>query len=35
MVGITCMTPLAPRAYEIGAEFRWRDAVAVLGGIEG
>jgi radical SAM superfamily enzyme YgiQ (UPF0313 family) len=33
IVGITCMTPLAPRAYEIGAEFRRRGAVVVLGGI--
>lgn len=33
IVGITCMTPLAPRAYEIGAEFRRRGVVVVLGGI--
>ena len=33
LVGITCMTPLAPRAYEISAEFRKRGVVVVLGGI--
>jgi radical SAM superfamily enzyme YgiQ (UPF0313 family) len=33
LVGITCMTPLAPRAYEIAAEFRKRGVPVVLGGI--
>ncbi|MBU1564102.1 MAG: B12-binding domain-containing radical SAM protein [Proteobacteria bacterium] len=33
LVGITCMTPLAPRAYEISREFRRRGTPVVLGGI--
>ena len=33
LVGITCMTPLAPRAYEIGAAFRKRGVPVVMGGI--
>ena len=33
LVGITVMTPLAPRAYEIAAEFRRRGAQVVLGGL--
>ena len=33
LVGITVMTPLAPRAYEIAAEFRRRGARVVLGGL--
>jgi len=33
LVGITCMTPLAPRAYEIATEFRKRGVAVVLGGI--
>jgi len=33
LVGITCMTPLAPRAYEISREFRKRGVPVVLGGI--
>ena len=33
LVGITCMTPLAPRAYEIGAAFRQRGVPVVMGGI--
>ncbi|MDT8335423.1 MAG: radical SAM protein [Desulfurivibrionaceae bacterium] len=33
LVGITCMTPLAPRAYEICGEFRKRGVPVVLGGI--
>jgi radical SAM superfamily enzyme YgiQ (UPF0313 family) len=33
LVGITCMTPLAPRAYEIAGEFRRRGIPVVLGGI--
>jgi radical SAM superfamily enzyme YgiQ (UPF0313 family) len=33
LVGITCMTPLAPRAYEIAGEFRRRGTPVVLGGI--
>ncbi len=33
LVGITCMTPLAPRAYAIAAEFRRRGKAVVLGGI--
>ena len=33
LVGITCMTPLAPRAYEIAAEFRKRGVPVVMGGI--
>lgn len=33
LVGITCMTPLAPRAYEISREFRKRGIIVVLGGI--
>ncbi len=33
LVGITCMTPLAPRAYEIAAEFKSRGVTVVLGGI--
>jgi radical SAM superfamily enzyme YgiQ (UPF0313 family) len=33
LVGITCMTPLAPRAYEIATRFRERGVPVVLGGI--
>ena len=33
LVGITCMTPLAPRAYEISARFRARGIPVVIGGI--
>jgi len=33
LVGITCNTWLAPRAYEIADEFRKRGAIVVLGGI--
>jgi len=33
LVGITCMTPLAPRAYEISGEFRKRGIPVGLGGI--
>jgi radical SAM superfamily enzyme YgiQ (UPF0313 family) len=33
LIGITCMTPLAPRAYEIATEFRRRGTPVVLGGI--
>ena len=33
LVGITCMTPLAPRAYEIAARFRARGIPVVMGGI--
>ena len=33
LVGITCMTPLAPRAYGIAARFRERGTPVVLGGI--
>jgi radical SAM superfamily enzyme YgiQ (UPF0313 family) len=33
LVGITCMTPLAPRSYEISSEFRKRGVPVVLGGI--
>jgi radical SAM superfamily enzyme YgiQ (UPF0313 family) len=33
LVGITCMTPLAPRAYEIAGEFRKRGVPVVMGGI--
>src|SRR5512135_53485 len=33
LVGITCMTPLAPRAYEIAASFRARGVPVVMGGI--
>ncbi len=33
LVGITCMTPLAPRAYAIALEFRRRGTTVVLGGI--
>lgn len=33
LVGITCMTPLAPRAYEIAAHFRKRGIPVVMGGI--
>jgi radical SAM superfamily enzyme YgiQ (UPF0313 family) len=33
LVGITCMTPLAPRAYEIAARFRERGTPVVMGGI--
>jgi len=33
LVGITCMTPLAPRAYEIAAAFRKRGVPVVMGGI--
>lgn len=33
LVGITCMTPLAPRAYEIATEFRKRGVPTVMGGI--
>jgi radical SAM superfamily enzyme YgiQ (UPF0313 family) len=33
LVGITCMTPLAPRAYEIAKRFRDRGVTVVMGGI--
>lgn len=33
LVGITCMTPLAPRAYEIATRFRERGVPVVMGGI--
>ncbi|MBA4417114.1 MAG: B12-binding domain-containing radical SAM protein [Syntrophus sp. (in: bacteria)] len=33
LVGITCMTPLAPRAYQIATEFKKREVPVVLGGI--
>ncbi len=33
LVGITCMTPLAPRAYEIATRFRSRGVTVVMGGI--
>jgi len=33
LVGITCMTPLAPRAYEIAARFRERGIPVVIGGV--
>lgn len=33
LVGITCMTALAPRAYEIAARFRKRGVPVVLGGM--
>lgn len=33
LVGITCMTPLAPRAYEIAKRFRGRGVTVVMGGI--
>lgn len=33
LIGITCMTPLAPRAYEIAGEFRRLGTPVVLGGI--
>ncbi len=33
LIGLTCMTPLAPRAYEICREFRRRGIPVVLGGI--
>ncbi|MEK6791210.1 MAG: radical SAM protein [Deltaproteobacteria bacterium] len=33
LVAITCMTPLAPRAYDIAARFRERGVPVVLGGI--
>jgi radical SAM superfamily enzyme YgiQ (UPF0313 family) len=33
LVGITVMTPLAPRAYEISAEFRRRGIPVILGGL--
>lgn len=33
LVGITCMTPLAPKAYDISNEFRKRGVPVVLGGI--
>lgn len=33
LVAITCMTPLAPRAYAISSEFRKRGVKVVLGGI--
>jgi radical SAM superfamily enzyme YgiQ (UPF0313 family) len=33
LVGVTCSTWLAPRAYEIADEFRQRGVTAVLGGI--
>jgi len=33
LVGITCMTPLAPRAYEIAGRFRERGIKVVMGGI--
>ncbi len=35
LVGLTAMTPLAPRAYAIAAEFRSRGIPVVLGGIHG
>lgn len=33
LVAITCMTPLAPRAYEISARFKARGTPVVMGGI--
>ena len=33
LVGITCMTPLAPRAYEISQRFRDRGIPVVMGGV--
>lgn len=33
LVGITCMTPLAPRAYELAQHFRTRGIPVVMGGI--
>ena len=33
LVGITCMTALAPRAYEIAANFRAKKIPVVLGGV--
>ncbi|PLY04515.1 MAG: B12-binding domain-containing radical SAM protein [Desulfuromonas sp.] len=33
LVGITCMTPMAPRAYEIASEYRKRGVPVVIGGI--
>jgi len=33
LVGITCMTPMAPRAYEIASEYRKRGVKVVMGGI--
>ena len=33
LVGITCMTPLAPRAYELATHFRQRGIPVVMGGI--
>ena len=33
LVGITCMTPLAPRAYELAAHFSKRGVPVVMGGI--
>lgn len=33
LVGITCMTPLAPRAYELATLFRQRGVPVVMGGI--
>jgi radical SAM superfamily enzyme YgiQ (UPF0313 family) len=33
LVGITCMTPLAPRAYELATHFRKRGMPVVMGGI--
>lgn len=33
LVGVTCMTPLAPRAYEIATRFRERGVPVVMGGI--
>ena len=33
LVGITCMTALAPRAYEISAKFRMSKIPVVLGGM--
>lgn len=33
LVGITCMTPLAPRAYELAEHFRKRGVPVVMGGI--
>jgi radical SAM superfamily enzyme YgiQ (UPF0313 family) len=33
LVGITCMTPLAPRAYELARHFRARGVPTVMGGI--
>jgi len=33
LVGITCMTPLAPRAYELATHFRKRGIPVVMGGI--